>query len=421
MIKIKYEIYDNDYNRRYEDKSFGTMAEFKDWMFGLMNRPYVDSDGHKNMWFLDSVLDSPGRLDSSCRITIRPEWGGASYWVYCVNDNNKVVFSNGKYTNGQCYISDGFKAFLKECQDRRDGKEQTFVFGEIDGYSPVPEKTVVEQAAEIVKSNPALAREISWIVDREHHREDILSQIEQKELDIELTDVDVDEITSRFDKALSRNEGYYECYWLTAQYVIDDYLKEKAGPLKSAPDNAMEYRADTGNHRENATIDSGVQPIYKHYFVLYKQQDRDVSVEILDVYEDREKARPAEEEAMRKSGYFETVFLAEVLMLTEEIALDNLGSASMGNNAQKAYFVLYKQDDNNGSVEILDVFENREQAKQAEEKAVDESSWHEVVYLEEVYMQEQEVALEDKLLGATERSCAPQRESEKHQEERELG
>ena len=246
MIQIKYEIYINDNNSRYEDKLFGSMAEFKDWMFGLMNRPYVDSDGHKNMWFLDSVLDSPGRLDSSCRITIRPEWGGASYWVYCVSDNNNVVFSNGKYTNGQCYISDGFKAFLKECQDRRDGKEQAFVFGEIDGYSPVPEKTLAEQAAEIVRSNPALAREISWILDRENLCEDVVSQIKQQEMDVDLSAVDIDKIAARVDKALSNNESYMDSYWLTIENCIEEYVKDQVESLEAVLGDAVERSGSTG-------------------------------------------------------------------------------------------------------------------------------------------------------------------------------
>lgn len=134
MINVKYEIYWNDYNRRYVDKSFQDLQAFKDWMFGLMNRPYVDSDGYKNMHFLDYALNSQRKIDSSSRIDIRPERGGAAYWIYCVSDNNKVVYSNGKYTNGQCYISEGFKDFLRGCMDLRDGKVQTFEFGEIDGY-----------------------------------------------------------------------------------------------------------------------------------------------------------------------------------------------------------------------------------------------------------------------------------------------
>ena len=255
MIKIKYEMYWNDYHRRYEDKSFNSMAEFKDWMFGLMNQPYVDADGHKNMWFLDSVLKRPERLDSSCRIDIRPEWGGVAYWIYCVSDNNKVVFSNGKYTNGQCYISDGFKAFLKECQDRRDGKEQAFEFGEIDGYSPEPEKPFTvdlaekcnETAADIVNNHPVLARMISLMVDFDHRREDVLSKIEELELDVEFSDADIDAIVARVEKGLSNNVGYWDSFWMSVEDGIKEYMKEKAGSLESVLGDAVERSAETSS------------------------------------------------------------------------------------------------------------------------------------------------------------------------------
>lgn len=52
----------------------------------------------------------------------------------------------------------------------------------------------------------------------------------------------------------------------------------------------------------------------------------------------------------------------------------------------KGYFVLYKQQDHNGSVEILGVYENREEAVAAEEMAISNSGFFETVRLEEVYM-----------------------------------
>lgn len=135
MIDIKFEIYRHDYDRTYENKSFQNLQAFKDWMFESMNRPYVDEDGHKNMYFLDDAIRVGRDIRTGDEIRFKPEFRGAHYWVHCVSDNNKVVFSNGKYTNGKCYISEGFKTFMRDCQDLRDGKVQTFEFGEIDGYT----------------------------------------------------------------------------------------------------------------------------------------------------------------------------------------------------------------------------------------------------------------------------------------------
>lgn len=135
MINIKFEIYRNDYNRTYENKSFLNLQAFKDWMFESMNRPYVEKDGYKNMYFLDDAIRVGRDIRRGDEIRFKPEFRGADYWVHCVSDNNKVVFSNGKYTNGQCYISEGFKAFLRDCMDQRDGKTQVFEFGEVEGYT----------------------------------------------------------------------------------------------------------------------------------------------------------------------------------------------------------------------------------------------------------------------------------------------
>lgn len=52
----------------------------------------------------------------------------------------------------------------------------------------------------------------------------------------------------------------------------------------------------------------------KIYFVLYEQHTGSGSVRILGVYEDREEAKKAEEEAICNCGFFETVTLDEVCM-----------------------------------------------------------------------------------------------------------
>lgn len=240
MISIKYEIYYNDYNRKYEDKSFGSMAEFKDWLFGLMNRPYVDKDGYKNMYFLDNNKE----ISSGSRIEVRPERGGASYWIHCVSDNNNIVFSNGKYTNGQCYISEGFKEFMKECQDKRDGKEQSFVFGEINGFVPVEVKSYAEQAADFIMANPLVAREISTLLDKQYHREDVVSKLEERGLS-GFSDKEIDDIVDDFENCLSKNDSYYEAFWASVDYAIDEFVKEKGPQEKVAiPPSLDELRRE---------------------------------------------------------------------------------------------------------------------------------------------------------------------------------
>lgn len=229
MINVNYEIYHNDFNRRYENKSFRDLGEFKDWMFGLMHQPYVSERKLPNMFFVDGVVKGKLPLDSSSRISIRPEWGGAHYLVHCVSDGNKVVFSNGKYTNGQCYISEGFKAFMQECMDKRDGKEQSFEFGEIEGYAPPVVRSVGEQAAELVAQNPNFARAVYFAVQRQYDREDIEKRIGKSDLFAKMTfsESEIDEIAERFNDRLGGEDDYWATYWDVADAVIEAFVEEK--------------------------------------------------------------------------------------------------------------------------------------------------------------------------------------------------
>ena len=76
------------------------------------------------------------------------------------------------------------------------------------------------QAIELTREE---CREIYYAVDKEYQTEDIKSQLEQMEVDVECTD----ELIERFNHALSNNDGYWESYWLTAQYVIGEYARER--------------------------------------------------------------------------------------------------------------------------------------------------------------------------------------------------
>lgn len=71
-----------------------------------------------------------------------------------------------------------------------------------------------------------------------HMKEDILSKLIEKRdegfnneimLDL-IKDLESNVNTSiveRVDKALSKNDGYYESYWCTIDYVLDEIIKEK--------------------------------------------------------------------------------------------------------------------------------------------------------------------------------------------------
>ena len=56
----------------------------------------------------------------------------------------------------------------------------------------------------------------------EYFAEDVKSSVENMELEEELDESDCEELAWRFDKALGRNDSYWDSYWMTIQDVIEN-------------------------------------------------------------------------------------------------------------------------------------------------------------------------------------------------------
>lgn len=54
--------------------------------------------------------------------------------------------------------------------------------------------------------------------------EDIKEQYENGEYDVELTEKQFEEIASFALRNLSKNDSYYEAYWMSVGYTLDDYI-----------------------------------------------------------------------------------------------------------------------------------------------------------------------------------------------------
>lgn len=89
------------------------------------------------------------------------------------------------------------------------------------------------QAEEFIKENPLVAREIHTLLDKQHHREDIVSKLEERGLR-NLSDEDIDKLVDSFENALSKNDGYYESFWMSADFAIDEFVQEKGAVKKVA-------------------------------------------------------------------------------------------------------------------------------------------------------------------------------------------
>lgn len=62
-------------------------------------------------------------------------------------------------------------------------------------------------------------------LDREYKMEDIRGQ--QEVLEVTLDDSDIEVLIDRVDHALGRNDGYWDSYWCTIEYVIEEYMRER--------------------------------------------------------------------------------------------------------------------------------------------------------------------------------------------------
>ena len=60
----------------------------------------------------------------------------------------------------------------------------------------------------------------------EHFTEDVKNSAESMGLEEKFDESDYDELAWRFDKALGRNDSYWDSYWCTLENVIEEYIRE---------------------------------------------------------------------------------------------------------------------------------------------------------------------------------------------------
>ena len=124
MIKVKYEVYWNDMNKKHKEKSFYNLKEVENWIFGMMKRDYSDD------WAMHfPTQEKVNRLNEKgpWEIEFRPERGGASYWIHQMETNEGIIFTDGKYTARQRHWSQRVKEWIDHCEERRTAKPK-FIF-----------------------------------------------------------------------------------------------------------------------------------------------------------------------------------------------------------------------------------------------------------------------------------------------------
>lgn len=54
--------------------------------------------------------------------------------------------------------------------------------------------------------------------------EDVKSQYEQGDYDVELSEEQIKEVADYALRTLNRNDSYFEAYWMSVEYTLDDYI-----------------------------------------------------------------------------------------------------------------------------------------------------------------------------------------------------
>ena len=54
--------------------------------------------------------------------------------------------------------------------------------------------------------------------------EDVRSKYEEGDYDVELSEEQIEEVAMFAVNSLSKNDSYFEAYWMSVEYTLDDYI-----------------------------------------------------------------------------------------------------------------------------------------------------------------------------------------------------
>lgn len=123
MLKVKYEQYWNDHHRKTEEKSFSSLSELEEWMFGQMQRDYTKP--HAMSFPVPEAVERI-HADGPWAAEFQPACGSETFWVRYIEDETGIIFSDGTFTAGQKHWSGQAKSWLEHCESRRKAPKFNF-------------------------------------------------------------------------------------------------------------------------------------------------------------------------------------------------------------------------------------------------------------------------------------------------------
>lgn len=121
MIKVKFEEYFNDNNKRFFDKSFDTWEDFQEYILG-----YSVSD-----FFLKERSTFPKKENGKLVHSVWEINKGMHYCqflnIHLIESDRGIEYSHGTFTNSVKHISDKTMDIIEDCLERINRTEFNFV------------------------------------------------------------------------------------------------------------------------------------------------------------------------------------------------------------------------------------------------------------------------------------------------------
>lgn len=121
-IIVRCELYRNDFDRKEFDKKFFLLESLREWLFQICNWDYATG-----MFFTSP--DKPAPMIDHSSISVRHSMYGGAVWVHMIQDSvtGGILYSDGKYTNKQKYISAEVRDWLRESRGRQQSQKWNFI------------------------------------------------------------------------------------------------------------------------------------------------------------------------------------------------------------------------------------------------------------------------------------------------------
>ena len=150
-MKAIIEKYTSDYNRKSETKTFTSLTELENWIFGQMQQNY--SRNRYAMWFPLPESVKKYKRDGPGSIEFRPCCGGEDILIHQIESNDGIIFSDGRFTSGQKHWTIDVQNWLVHCEQRRKSPKFNFAY-ENSQQKPQPEPQQMHGANSDVAISP---------------------------------------------------------------------------------------------------------------------------------------------------------------------------------------------------------------------------------------------------------------------------